>query len=181
MFARQFNDPFFHKTKLVNWRSLIYYFLVLAVFLLLYGEQDSCYCRGTSQKVIEALSYVPVCASCELNFQVLREVGLHEFFKDHISVILLSEPLFEKVDNLKLILFGQFQFFHIGIVYNQIDSKIVSSLIGPNDRFDHVIYHIRIDDKPKAHSSKSPGSFIRVIGSNITVTNLAHRVDSPVE
>jgi hypothetical protein len=121
-----------------------------------------------------------ICASGELNLEVLGKVGLHQVLDDHVPVLFLFKSLLQEVDDLVLVLHRDFQLIHVGIVEDEVDSELVSLLLGPDDGLDNIIDDIGIHHKAEAHASKSPGSLDRVVGSNVAVADLAHRVDSPV-
>ena len=165
----------FHRTALAN------YLLFLTVFLLLYPEQHSRHCwTPTTHEEVQALSYVTIRTSCEFNLQVLRQIGFHNLLDIKVPVLLFLKPILQKSNNLQLVFFLQLQIFHVLVKNDKVDPELVSSQRCPDDGFGDVVDNVRINNKTKAHSSQSPRSLIGIIRSNITITNLAHRIDSPI-
>ena len=94
-----------------------------------------------------------VCASGELDLEVLGKVGLHQVLDDHVPILLLFEPLLQEVDDLVLVLHRDLQLIHVGIVEDEVDSELVSLLLGPDDGLDDVVDYIRVYHKAEAHAS----------------------------
>ena len=93
----------------------------------------------------------------------------------------LPEPSFKKSDDIKLIFFAELKIFHVLVKNDKIDPELISPQSRPNDGLGDIVDDVRIGNKTKAHSSQSIWSLIWIVGRNISIADLAHRVDSPVE
>lgn len=51
----------------------------------------------------------------------------------------------------------------------------------PKDDFDDVVHHISIDDEPEAETEERVYGLLRVVGSDISVTDGRDCVDTPVQ
>ena len=179
--AGHLNCPLVHEVQVIYWGPLVDDPLILTVFLLLDGKQHASDGPFRPHEVVESLSQMAIGIPGQLDLHVLRQPRLHEILQQQIATAFLTEPLLQKVSNFILIFLLEFQFLHIAIKDDQIDSIKIPLLPEHNDGLDHIIHDVTVDHHPKAHPSQCIRSLYRVVGSNVSVTDLAHGIDPPVE
>ena len=84
------------------------------------------------------------------------------------------------MDNVVLFGSGDTYLIHESVIDNQIHSESISRFVGPENCFGNVVDNIAVNDESKTHTGKGIGGLVRVLRRDISITNLAHSVYSPI-
>lgn len=181
MQTSQLHLSFLQIVKLAQRLSLCQNPFILCELLLLKEVQQFDYRRTSKQHKLQAIIHLKIGTLEQLLFQVNRQARLHLFLKHKTPLLLLKVLTFKVISELVLLFLTNLQIVHVSCVEIQLGPKVIFSGLRLNDGSNDIVDHIAVCHQAKAKTSKTVGNLLRVVRSDISVTNRSNRVDSPVK